>query len=256
MNETLLISNQGRLRRLTLNRPDKRNALDAALCRKLLDAVREAASDRAVGAILLDANGKDFCSGMDLAEVLETDPDEMLRLHQELFSIGARLRKPMVSAVQGAALAGGLGLALNAHIVIASVGATFGLTEVRVGLWPYVIFPVVAAAIGHRKATELALTARIVDVEEACRLGIVDVVVESGVLRERAEGIALEMAEASATVVEKGLSFVRQLLGARAAAAMKTARTFRREAQNSAEFRAGVLAFRQKRKPEWPSHGS
>ena len=111
-------------------------------------------------------------------EALETDPDEMLSLHQELFSIGARLRKPMVSAVQGAALAGGLGLALNAHIVVASADARFGLTEVRVGLWPYVIFPVVAAAVGYRKATELALTARIVDVEEACRIGIVDVVVE------------------------------------------------------------------------------
>ncbi len=127
-----------------------------------LEAVREAASDRAVGAILLDANGKDFCSGMDLQEALETDPDEMLSLHQELFSIGARLRKPMVSAVQGAALAGGLGLALNAHMVVASADARFGLTEVRVGLWPYVIFPVVAAAVGERKATELALTARIV----------------------------------------------------------------------------------------------
>src|SRR5512135_1712144 len=103
MNESLLISSQGRLRRLTLNRPDKRNALDAALCRSLLDAVREAASDRAVGAILLDSNGKDFCSGMDLSEALETDLDAMLSLHQELFSVGARLRKPMVSAVQGAA---------------------------------------------------------------------------------------------------------------------------------------------------------
>ena len=178
MNESLLISSQGRLRRLTLNRPDKRNALDVALCRSLLDAVREAASDRTVGAILLDANGKDFCSGMDLTEALETDPDEMLPLHQELFSIGARLRKPMVSAVQGAALAGGLGLALNAHIVVASADARFGLTEVRVGLWPYVIFPVVAAAVGARKATELALTARILDVEEARRIGIVDFVAE------------------------------------------------------------------------------
>jgi methylglutaconyl-CoA hydratase len=254
MNENLQISSQGRLRRLTLNRPDKSNALDVALCRSLLDAVREAASDRTVGAILLDANGKDFCSGMDLTEALETDPDEMLLLHQELFSIGARLRKPMVSAVQGTAVAGGLGLALNAHIVVASSGARFGLPEVRIGLWPYVIVPVVAAATGFRKATELALTARIVDVEEACRIGIVDVVVEPDALHERAGRIALDLADGSVTAIEQGLSFAQQVMGLDPAAAAQLAGRFRRKAHASADFREGILAFRQKRKPEWPSH--
>jgi len=246
MNESLLISSQGRLRRLTLNRPDKRNALDVALCRSLLDAVRDAASDRAVGAILLDAEGKDFCSGMDLSEALEADLDVMLALHQELFSIGAGLRKPMVSAVQGAALAGGLGLALNAHIVVASAGARFGLTEVRVGLWPYIVFPVVAAAVGARKATELALTARIVDAEEACRIGIVDVVVKPGALHERAERIALDLAAASATAIEQGLSFVQQIVGLDPVSAAKLATRFRREAHASADFREGVEAFRRR----------
>ncbi len=254
MNESLLVSSQGRLRRLTLNRPDKRNALDVALCRSLVDSIREAASDRAVGAILLDASGKDFCSGMDLTEVLETEPGEMIPLHLELFSIGAQLWKPMVSAVQGAAVAGGLGLALNAHIVVASSGARFGLTEVRVGLFPYVIFPVVAAATGLRKATELALTARIVDADEACRIGIVDVVVEPGALHERAERIALDLAEGSVTAIEQGLSFAQQVVGLDPTAAAKLARRFRRGAHASADFREGVLAFRQKRKPEWPSH--
>ena len=246
MNESLLTSSQGRLRRLTINRPGKRNALDVALCRSLVEAIGEAASDRTVGAILLDAKGKDFCSGMDLTEALETNPDEMLALHQELFSIGARLLKPMVAVVQGAAVAGGLGLALNAHIVVASSNARFGLPEMRIGLWPYVIFPVVAAAVGERKATELALTARIVDAEEACRIGIVDVVVEPEALDERAAGIALELAERSATVIERGLSFVQQIVGLDPVAAAKLAGRFRREAHDSADFREGVLAFRRR----------
>lgn len=254
MSESLLVSSQGRLRRLTLNRPDKRNALDVALCRSLLDAVREAASVRTVGAILLDANGKDFCSGMDLTEALEADSDQMLPLHQELFSIGAQLWKPMVAAVQGAAVAGGLGLALNAHIVVASSDASFGLPEVRIGLWPYVIMPVVAAATGLRKATEMALTARMVDANEACRIGIVDVVVEPGALRERAERIALDLADGSVSAIEHGLSFGQQVLGLDSTAAAKLARRFRRGAHASADFREGILAFRQKRKPEWPSH--
>jgi enoyl-CoA hydratase/carnithine racemase len=246
MNESLLISTLGRLRRLTLNRPDKRNALDVVLCRSLLDAVREADSDQAVGAILLDAEGKDFCSGMDLTEALETDLDKMLSLHQELFSIGARLRKPMVSAVQGAALAGGLGLALNAHIVVASSDARFGLTEMRVGLWPYMIFPVVAAAVGERRATELALTARIVGVDEACRIGIVDVMAETAALHERAERIALDLADGSAAVIEQGLSFVQQIAGLDPATVAKLAGRFRREAHTSEDFRKGVLGFRRR----------
>jgi len=246
MNESLLISSQGRLRRLTLNRPEKRNALDVALCRSLVDAVREAASDHAVGAILLNAVGKDFCSGMDLTEALETNPDEMLALHQELFSIGARLRKPMVSAVQGAALAGGLGLALNAHIVVASSAARFGLPELRIGLWPYVIMPVVAAATGLRKATELALTARMVRAEEACRIGIVDVLVEPDALNEQAERIALDLAERSATAIEQGLSFMQRIVGLDPASVAKLAGRFRRDAHVSADFREGVLAFRRR----------
>jgi methylglutaconyl-CoA hydratase len=246
MNESLLISSQGRLRRLTLNRPDKRNALDVALCRSLVEAVREAASDPTVGAILLNAAGKDFCSGMDLAEALEANPDEMLAVHQELFSMGARLRKPMLAAVQGAAVAGGLGLALNAHIVAASSGARFGLPEVRIGLWPYVIMPVVAAATGFRKATELALTARIVHAEEACRMGIVDMVVEPDALNEQAERMALELAERSATVMEQGLSFMQQIAGLDPVSAAQLAGRFRREAHDSADFREGVLAFRRR----------
>ena len=245
MNESLLISSQGRLRRLTLNRPGKRNALDVALCRSLVDAFRQAALDPTVGAILLDAKGKDFCSGMDLKEALEANPDEMLALHQELFSIGARLRKPMVAVVQGAAVAGGLGLALNAHIVVASSIARFGLPEMRIGLWPYVILPVVAAATGLRKATELSLTGRIVDAEEACRIGIVDVLVQPEALDERAARIAMELAERSATVIEQGLSFVQQIVGLDPAAAAKLAGRFRREAHDSADFREGVLAFRR-----------
>ncbi len=251
MSGSLLISTDRRLRRLTLNRPEKRNALNVALCRSLIQAIGEANEDRAIGAILLDAGGKDFCSGMDLSEALETDPEQTLALHQELFSIGARLRKPMVSAVHGAALAGGLGLALNAHVVVAASDARFGLTELRVGLWPYMIFRAVAAAAGERKAMELALTARILDAEEARRIGLVDLIVEPECLREEAGCIASEMAEGSAEAITEGLAFVQQT---QAGGYDTPAAAFRRKAWASADFREGILAFREKRKPKWPSH--
>ena len=153
---------------------------------------------------------------------------------------------PWCRRCKGRRWPGGLGLALNAHIVVASSGARFGLPEVRIGLWPYVIVPVVAAATGLRKATELALTARIVDAEEACRIGIVDVVVEPGALHERAERIALDLADGSVTAIEQGLSFAQQVVGLDPAAAAKLAARFRREAHASADFREGVLAFRRR----------
>jgi enoyl-CoA hydratase/carnithine racemase len=198
-----------------------------------------------VGAILLDSNGPDFCTGMDLNEALEADPDEMVPLHLELFSIGSRLQKPMLAAVQGAALAGGLGLALNAHVVVAASDAKFGLTEARIGLWPYVIFPAVAAAIGKRKATEMALTARVLGAEEALRVGLADVVVDREKLPEEARRMAMNLAEGSATAARDGLAFVRET---------DKAAEYRKRAYNSPDFREGVTAFREKRKPVWPSH--
>src|SRR5580700_6007261 len=146
--------------RVALNRPEKRNALDSATCRDLLDAFRKAESDPAIGAILLCGNGPAFCAGMDLKEALAADQSGLADLHERLFTTIQRARKPMIAAVHGAALAAGTGLAANAHMVIASPDAQFGLTEIRIGLWPVIVFRAVARAIGERRATELSLTGR------------------------------------------------------------------------------------------------
>src|ERR1035438_1980292 len=95
MSTNLLVSREGRTRRLTLNRPAKRNALDMALCRDLVLAMKEAESDPGAGAILIDANGPDFCAGMDLSEALSADVEAMVALHLELFSLGSRMVKPV-----------------------------------------------------------------------------------------------------------------------------------------------------------------
>src|SRR3954470_7169063 len=139
-----------RVLRLTLNRPEKRNALNAALCRALVNAIEEGERDTQVGAILLSGAGTSFCSGMDLSEMLTPAESSLEPLHERLFTIGRAATKPIVAAVHGPALAGGTGVAANAHIVIASDDATFGLTEMRIGLWPFVIFRAVVAAVGER----------------------------------------------------------------------------------------------------------
>ena len=151
-----------RVLRLTLNRPQKRNALNEELSRALLAALEAADDDGAVGAIVLTGNGGAFCAGMDLREVLDAQvAARMAPLHERLFTMIGRMRKPVVAAIQGAAIAGGTGVAANAHIVIAADDAQFGLTEIRIGLWPVLIFPACALAMGERRTTELALTGRL-----------------------------------------------------------------------------------------------
>src|SRR5205807_2610015 len=96
--------------------------------------------DRSVGVILLTAAGKSFCAGMDLAEAADGNSNQVNALHEQIFAFYARIEKPVVAGVQGAALAGGTGLVANCHIAVASPDATFGLTEIRLGLWPFLVF--------------------------------------------------------------------------------------------------------------------
>src|SRR5947207_2780206 len=169
----LEVSREGRVLRLVLNRPKKRNALNAALCGALVEAIEQGERDPGIGAILLSGAGTSFCSGMDLSEMLTPAESSLAPLHERLFTIGRAATTPIIAAVHGPALAGGTGLAANAHIVIASDDATFGLTEMRIGLWPFVIFRAVVAAVGERHAVELGITGRIVDAREASMLGLV-----------------------------------------------------------------------------------
>ena len=200
MTDVLHSIREGRLLRLTVNRPDKRNALNAALCHALVTALDDAARDPAVGAILLTANGKAFCAGMDLAEIEPgADAEEINAVHEQLFTVGARLAKPLIAGVHGAALAGGTGLVANCHIVVAAPGATFGLTEIRLGLWPFLVYRAVAAALGDRRTLELSLTGRIFDTVEARQIGLVHEVADAP--QQRALEVAQAIAKSSPTAV-------------------------------------------------------
>lgn len=256
MNTSLLTSREGRLMRLTLNRPERRNALNMDLCRQLLSAIHAAAADPDVGAVFLDASGSSFCAGMDLAEVLQADEDELLTLHLDLFTIGTHIDKPILAAVQGPAMAGALGLLANVHVVIASSSATFALTERRVGLWPYAIFHALSAAVGKRRATELSLTARTLTAEEALRIGLIDIIVPAGELAKQAHAIATDVATGSASALFHGLAFVRQDESLDSESAATLASEYRKRSLHSADFREGVKAFLEKREPVWPSHQS
>jgi enoyl-CoA hydratase/carnithine racemase len=245
---------EGRLLHLTLNRPDKRNALNLGLCRSLVEAIESASRDRAIGAILLTANGPAFCAGMDLTEIAEgANSNSLNALHEQIFTTGARLEKPMVAAVAGPALGGGTGLVANCHVVVASGDATFGLTEIRLGLWPFLVFRAVSAALGERRTVELSLTGRIFPAQEARELGLIHEV--SADAAARAHEIALALSEASPTAIQNGLSFVQQVRGLPWDRAGELAKMVREDVFGSDDFAEGIRAFLEKRSPHWPSLG-
>jgi enoyl-CoA hydratase/carnithine racemase len=251
MNKILQIVREGRVLRLFLNRPDKRNALNAELCRALVDALEEADRDPGIGAILLAGRGKSFCAGMDLHEVDTGDSEEIAELHERLFTLGSRLTKPLVAAVQGAALAGGTGLVANCHVAIAPEDATFGLTEIRLGLWPFLVFRAMAAALGERRTVELALTGRIFGGREAVEMGLVHEVAAD--FEGRGREVAESLAAFSPSAIRSGLLYVQEARGKDWAVAGAIAQRARNEVFQSQDFQEGIRAFREKRSPKWPT---
>jgi enoyl-CoA hydratase/carnithine racemase len=251
MSDTLQIKPHGRVLHVILNRPDKRNALSAQLCQDLAAAFENADADARVGAILLSANGKSFCAGMDVSEIGPEANEEIGRVHELLFTIGARLGKPLVAAVEGAALGGGTGLVANAHIVIASPEATFGLTEIRLGLWPFLVFRAVSMALGERRTVELALSGRIIDARAAREYGLVHEI--STTPLQAAKDLAVSLAASSPTSIRQGLLFVHETRSKDWETAGAIARRIRNEIFGSPDLQEGIRAFRERRPPKWPS---
>lgn len=241
----------GRVLQITLNRPEKRNALSLELARRLADALDEASANPRVGAILLAAAGKAFCAGMDLREMGRIDPDELAQAHERVFLCGARLTKPLIAAVHGAALGGGTGLVANAHIVFASPEATFGLTEIRLGLWPFVIYRAIVAAMGQRRALELALSGRIFGSDEAAQYGLVQYIATANELQQQAEATARRVADWSPVAISAGLQYVQALQAGSASPELAT--NLRNELMLGPDFQEGVSAYIEKRSPRWPS---
>lgn len=251
MSEHLEIRRDGRLVEIALNRPEKRNALNVPLCIALADALEQAAADPQTGAILLTANGKAFCAGMDLDEMLEfaratprPEGDPAAEAHERLFTVGSRINKPLVAAVRGPALAGGMGLAANCHVVVAAEDALFGLTEIRLGLWPFLVFRAVAAAVGERRAVEMALTGRTFSGREAAQYGLAHYAQPAEEVEAKAREIAQGIAAASPEAIRAGMASVRRSRGKSAAEAGEIARRYREEVIQSEAFREELRRWR------------
>ena len=242
-----------RVLHVTLNRPLRRNALDLATCRAMNQAIADANQDPGVGAVLLRGAGPAFCAGMDLHEAATVDRVALADAHDRLFTVHDWAEKPMIAAVHGPAIAGGTGLVANAHIVIATETASFGLTEIHLGLWPVLIFPAIVAAVGERRATELAISGRIFGARQALDYGLVSEVVAEEELADRAIAFAEKVAGSSAIALRSGLNYVRRIQGKPVQEALAIGRTVRDDLMRHPDFAEGVRAWKAKTAPEWPS---
>ncbi len=249
----LIVERKHRILRLTLNRPEKRNALTSGMCQAIVDAVESAQADDDVATVLLMANGHVFCAGMDLDEASDLEVGKLDQVHESLFTLGITSRKPIVVSVNGAALGGGLGLVAQGHVVTASSGAVFGLPEIRIGLWPFLIYRAVENAIGARRTLELSLTGRLFHAQEALHWGLVQTIAPAGEVCDRAKGLAVDLARTSPMALRAGLEYVQRARGADSASAGQISRELRSQLMETDDFKEGYTAFKEKREPRWPS---
>lgn len=247
------INQKCRVLYVTLNRPDKRNALTSRMCADIVKAVRSAQKRRDIGVVLIGAAGQVFCAGMDLDEASEMHEDELADVHEDLFTLGANSSKPIIACVNGAALGGGLGLVAQGHIVIAAQGAVFGLPEIRVGLWPFLVYRAIEAALGPRRTLELSLTGRVFHANDALEWGMVQHVCPPAEVTDRANALAREVAKASPAAIHAGMQYFHGSRGMALKDAGELARSLRSELMQSGDFKEGYEAFKHKREPQWPS---
>jgi methylglutaconyl-CoA hydratase len=254
--QTIQLAHEGGIATVTLNRPEKRNAISFELIDDLLCAFDEVSkSDASV--LILTGAGRAFCSGMDLdnlkgllgrsTEQNLQDSQTMARLFRTLYEFP----KVTIAAVNGPAIAGGSGLALLCDFTVAVPDAKFGYTEVRIGFVPAIVSTFLLRQIGEKQARDLLLTGRIFGTDEALRLGLINEIVSAEDLLERARELAAQIMENSSS----SLRATKQLLTDHARAELdgqiEVAVRENAGIRSTADFREGVSSFLEKRKPVW-----
>ena len=256
----LEVTRQDGVARVTLNRPELRNAFDDALIGKLSQAFAELAVDRSVRVIVLAGNGPAFCAGADLnwmKRMAGYSYEENLADAKGLADMLAaldRLPKPTIARVHGPVFAGGTGLAAACDIAVGTPEAKFCLSEAKLGLSPATISPYVIRAMGERLARRYFLTAEVFDAQEAYRIGMLSLLVPAGELDAAIAELVKHLLAGGPESHAKIKALIRDVAGRRPddAVAAETAKRIA-EIRGSAEGREGIAAFLEKRKASWCS---
>jgi enoyl-CoA hydratase/carnithine racemase len=198
---TLLIENRGAVRVVTLNRPEKRNALSTDLTRTLLEALRAAHRDETVGCIVLTGAGQGFCAGADLSEfkgLMDPQAAELrAELTMQLHLVFSKISKPVITAINGAAMGGGAGLAIAGDLAVMADTAKLGYPETRHGIVAAIVLGNLVRQVGRKAAFELVASGEPIDAARALQLGMVNRVVPRPSLMEEAIAMAEKLAAVS-----------------------------------------------------------
>jgi len=256
MMETLKLEFTSEIATITLNREEKRNAISALMLSELqtaLDAVEK--SHARVG--IFTGAGKAFCAGMDLdmlATLAKQSPAEnqedsrrMARMFRRIWSFS----KPLIAAVNGAALAGGCGIATLCDFTLAVPEAKFGYTEVRIGFLPAIVSVFLTRQIGEKRARDLLLTGRVIEAAEAKDIGLITEVVPAEHLMERAHELASVLIAASPSSLTRAKRLLTSAAAATVDADLERAVLENARIRCTPDFKEGVASFLEKRKPVW-----
>jgi enoyl-CoA hydratase/carnithine racemase len=242
--------------RITINRPERRNAMSFGVMQGLRDCFAGARADESVRVVVLTGAGdRAFCAGADLGGIAGNDSP--VAAHQgrgllaDLFRDMWRAGKPTIARVRGYALAGGFGLALACDFVIAADDAQFGTPEVNVGLWPYMITVPMLRSMPPKTVLELQMTGRRVDAAEAERIGFVTKVVPVDELDAAVDAFAADLASKSPLVLQWGRDTFYRVLEMDADTALDHLQAMLSLHTQSEDAAEGVAAFAEKRTPEW-----
>jgi methylglutaconyl-CoA hydratase len=254
--KTIQLACEAGIATITLNRPEKRNAISFELIDDLLRALDEVAKSDAIVLIVTGA-GKAFCSGLDLENLkglLGRTPEQNLQDSKamvQLFRAIYEFPIATIAAVNGAAIAGGSGIALLCDFTLAVPEAKFGYTEVRIGFVPAIVSTFLLRQVGEKQARDLLLTGRVIGAEEAAKLGLINEIVPAENLITRAHALAALLMENSPS----SLRATKQLLTDHARAELDSqidaAARENAAIRTTADFREGISSFLEKRKPVW-----
>ena len=251
-NEQVLVAVQGGVLTATLNRPDKKNAIDTSMIDALLAALERADLDAAVRVVALRGAGGDFCAGMDLSELLASadrsiEENRRAALHfAEIFVRMRNLPKPVVAVVRGRALAGGCGLATACDLVLASESARFGYPEVQRGFVPAIVMALLKRSVGEKVAFDLAATGRTLTATEAAALGLVSRVYEDSDFEEQVGDVLRALAASSASALAFTKRQFYQLDGLRFEEGVSLGAEVNAVSRTTPDFRAALQAFLKK----------
>lgn len=256
--ELVLTSVKGRVGYITLNRPEKRNALSFEMITELKKAFHKMGEDNDVKVIVLNANGSSFCAGADLAylQQLQTNTfEENLedsRHLMELFQMIYTMPKVVIAAVQGHAIAGGCGLATVCDFVFSIPEAKFGYTEVRIGFIPAIVKVFLIRKIGEARAKALLLSGELISAEEAMEMGLITGLINADIYENELKEFVMDLVEKNSG---QSMGLTKQMIAAvqsmNLADGLDYAAEMNAKARASQDCKRGIAAFLNKEKITW-----